>query len=31
VLLGSGIVTVIELQALIDIAVVTNTIPNKGM
>jgi cell division protein FtsW len=30
-LLGSGIVTVIGLQAIINIAVVTNTIPNKGM
>jgi cell division protein FtsW len=30
-LLGSGIITVIGLQAMINIAVVTNTIPNKGM
>lgn len=30
-LLGSGIITVIGLQALNNIAVVTNTIPNKGM
>lgn len=30
-LLGSGIITVIGLQAIINIAVVTNAIPNKGM
>jgi cell division protein FtsW len=30
-LLGAGIMAVIGLQALINIAVVTNTIPNKGM
>jgi cell division protein FtsW len=30
-LLVSGIVMVIGVQAVIDIAVVTNTIPNKGM
>ena len=30
-LLGTGIITVIGLQAIINIAVVTNTIPNKGM
>jgi cell division protein FtsW len=30
-LLGSGIMAVIGLQAIINIAVVTNTIPNKGM
>jgi cell division protein FtsW len=31
ILLGAGIMTVIGLQAIINIAVVTNTIPNKGM
>ncbi|MSR64641.1 MAG: putative lipid II flippase FtsW [Verrucomicrobiae bacterium] len=30
-LLGSGIVAIIALQAIINIAVVTNSIPNKGM
>ena len=30
-LLGSGIMTIFGLQAIINIAVVTNTIPNKGM
>ena len=30
-LLGAGIVAVIGLQAIINFAVVTNTIPNKGM
>jgi len=30
-LLGTGIMTIIGLQAIINIAVVTNTIPNKGM
>jgi cell division protein FtsW len=30
-LLGSGIMIVIGVQALINIAVVTNTVPNKGM
>ena len=30
-LLGSGILAVIGIQALINIAVVTNSIPNKGM
>jgi cell division protein FtsW len=30
-LLGSGITAVIGLQAIINIAVVTNSIPNKGM
>ena len=30
-LLGTGIISMIGLQAIINIAVVTNTIPNKGM
>jgi len=30
-LLGSGIIALIGLQAIINIAVVTNTVPNKGM
>jgi cell division protein FtsW len=30
-LLGVGIVTIIALQAVINIAVVTNSVPNKGM
>lgn len=30
-LLGSGIVSIIGLQAIINLAVVTNSIPNKGM
>jgi cell division protein FtsW len=31
VLLGSGIIVIIGLQAIINLAVVTNSIPNKGM
>ena len=30
-LVGSGIVSVIALQAIVNIAVVTNSVPNKGM
>jgi cell division protein FtsW len=30
-LLGTGIISIIGLQAIINIAVVTNTVPNKGM
>jgi len=30
-LLGSGIISIIALQAIINMAVVTNSIPNKGM
>src|ERR1043166_9091049 len=30
-LLGSGIIAIIAMQALINMAVVTNSVPNKGM